>query len=111
MERLANQGVKSINDENGHLICNIIGDVYIHPSAIVHATATLGPNVSIGPGVTIGQGVRIRESIILDNAVIQNHTLVIYSIGKFLIQKLNFFLIYNMHTAYNKYSGSWYNNW
>lgn len=60
--------------------CNIIPDVYIHPSASVHATATLGPNVSVGSGVTIGPGVRVRESIILDNAVIGDHSLVIHSI-------------------------------
>ena len=27
---------------------NIIGDVFIHPSAIIHPTAVIGPNVSIG---------------------------------------------------------------
>lgn len=85
--------------------CNIIGDVYIHPSATVHPTSTvrklkcsaifctlahalissfnflqLGPNVSIGPNTVIGPGVRIRESIILANANIQAHSLILYSI-------------------------------
>lgn len=59
---------------------NIVGDVFIHPSASVHPTATLGPNVSIGKGVTIGPGVRIRESIILGDANIQNHSCILYSI-------------------------------
>ncbi|XP_076304579.1 GDP-mannose pyrophosphorylase A isoform X3 [Tachypleus tridentatus] len=58
----------------------IIGDVFIHPTALVHPTATLGPNVSVGKGVSIGEGVRIRESIILGNATIQDHTLVLHSI-------------------------------
>lgn len=58
----------------------IIGDVFIHPTATVHSTATLGPNVSIGKGVTIGPGVRIRESIILGDAVIQDHSCILYSI-------------------------------
>lgn len=79
VERLANTGFKSVeNDEN--LICNVIQNVYIHPSANVHPTATLGPNVSIGPGVTIGKGVRLRESIVLDNAVIEDHSLILHAI-------------------------------
>ncbi|TMW52101.1 hypothetical protein DOY81_002818 [Sarcophaga bullata] len=78
-ERLANAGVKH-GEEDGNLICSIISDVHIHPSATVHHTAVLGPNVSVGPGVTIGPGVRIRESIILENAVIKDHTLILHSI-------------------------------
>ena len=58
----------------------IIGDVFIHPSALVHPSATLGPNVSIGKNVTIGAGVRVKESIILGNAAIQDHSCVLYSI-------------------------------
>ncbi|XP_071871089.1 GDP-mannose pyrophosphorylase A [Bombus fervidus] len=58
----------------------IIGDIYIHPSATVHETAVLGPNVSIGPNAVIARGVRIRESIILANAHIQAHSIVLYSI-------------------------------
>ncbi|XP_078034173.1 GDP-mannose pyrophosphorylase A [Augochlora pura] len=60
--------------------CQIIGDVYIHPSATVHSTAVLGPNVSIGPNAIIAPGVRIRESIILANAHIQAHSVVLHSI-------------------------------
>jgi mannose-1-phosphate guanylyltransferase len=48
----------------------IIGAVYIHPSAQVDSTAKIGPNVSIGPRVVIGKGVRVRDSIILDNVTI-----------------------------------------
>uniref|UniRef100_T1IPH8 Uncharacterized protein n=1 Tax=Strigamia maritima TaxID=126957 RepID=T1IPH8_STRMM len=59
---------------------HIIGDVYLHPSAVVHPTATLGPNVSIGKSVQIGPGVRIRESIILGKAVINDHSCILYSI-------------------------------
>ncbi|KAB0804796.1 hypothetical protein PPYR_01766 [Photinus pyralis] len=69
----------TVNDK-GNAVCNIIPDVYIHPTATVHPSATLGPNVSIGPGVMIGPGVRIRESIILADAVIENHSLVLHSI-------------------------------
>lgn len=79
-ERLANAGVKNEIGPDGNTICNIIPDVYIHPTASIHPTATLGPNVSIGAGVTIGPGVRIRESIILENAVVQDHTLILHSI-------------------------------
>lgn len=41
-DRLAKQGNKNTdaNDDDG-LICTIIGDVYIHPSAIIHPTATV----------------------------------------------------------------------
>ncbi|XP_076641920.1 GDP-mannose pyrophosphorylase A isoform X1 [Halictus rubicundus] len=60
--------------------CQIIGDVYIHPSATVHSTAMLGPNVSIGPNAIVAPGVRIRESIILANAHIQAHSIVLHSI-------------------------------
>lgn len=48
----------------------IIGAVYIHPSAQVDTTAKIGPNVSIGPRVVIGKGVRVKDSIILDNVTI-----------------------------------------
>lgn len=41
LERLANQGIKDNDQNNGSLICNIIGDVYIHPSATIHPTATV----------------------------------------------------------------------
>ncbi|XP_012273729.1 mannose-1-phosphate guanyltransferase alpha [Orussus abietinus] len=60
--------------------CEIIGDVYIHPSASIDSSAVIGPNVSIGPNVQIGSGVRILESIVLSNAIIQAHSIVLYSI-------------------------------
>jgi mannose-1-phosphate guanylyltransferase len=49
----------------------IIGDVFIHPTASVHPSCKLGPNVSIGPRAVIGKGVRIKESIILDNVEVK----------------------------------------
>ncbi|VDP01343.1 unnamed protein product [Soboliphyme baturini] len=58
----------------------IIGDVFIHSSAIVSPTAVIGPNVSIGSNVTVAAGVRIRESIILDGAVLQEQCCVLYSV-------------------------------
>ncbi|XP_034946528.1 mannose-1-phosphate guanyltransferase alpha [Chelonus insularis] len=60
--------------------CHIIGDVYIHPTAIVDASAVLGPNVSIGGNTKISAGVRIRESIVLADAQIQAHSMVLHSI-------------------------------
>jgi mannose-1-phosphate guanylyltransferase len=66
--------------KNGNNLPKIIGDVFIHPSAHVDETAVLGPNVSISAGVTIGAGCRVLESIILRNTVIQNHSLIMYSI-------------------------------
>uniref|UniRef100_A0A336MVA2 CSON000248 protein n=1 Tax=Culicoides sonorensis TaxID=179676 RepID=A0A336MVA2_CULSO len=79
-ERLANAGTRSTENGDGSLVCTIIPDVYIHPTAQVHPTAVIGPNVSISANVVIGPGVRIRESIILDNAVIKDHTLILHSI-------------------------------
>lgn len=68
-DRLANDGP-----------CQIIGDVYIDPSAVVHPTAVLGPNVSIGANTVIAPGVRIKESIVLANAHIQAHSVILHSI-------------------------------
>ncbi|CAO3618845.1 unnamed protein product [Mucor fragilis] len=45
----------------------IIGAVYIHPSAHVDPTAKIGPNVSIGPRVNVMAGVRVKDTILLDN--------------------------------------------
>lgn len=100
-ERLVNSGlIKSNEEKDGSLICNIIPDVYIHPTATIDKTAVLGPNVSIGPNVNIGPGVRIRESIILENAVIKDHTLILHSIGRrifyfFFLKKYFYFIIFS----------------
>ncbi|KAK6023768.1 bacterial transferase hexapeptide repeat protein [Ostertagia ostertagi] len=58
----------------------IVGDVFIDPSAEVHKSAKIGPNVSIGPNAKIGKGVRIKESIILADAVINEHACVLHSV-------------------------------
>lgn len=58
----------------------IIGDVFIDPTATVHKSAKIGPNVTIGAGAVIGAGVRLRESIILPECVIEDHCCVLYSV-------------------------------
>ncbi|KAI8987872.1 nucleotide-diphospho-sugar transferase [Mycotypha africana] len=58
----------------------IMGAVYIHPSAHVDPTAKIGPNVSIGPRVNIMPGVRIKDSIILDSVHIGTGSCVLHSI-------------------------------
>ncbi|KAI8081511.1 nucleotide-diphospho-sugar transferase [Halteromyces radiatus] len=58
----------------------IIGAVYIHPSAQVDPTAKIGPNVSIGPRVHIGKGVRIKDAIILDSVQIGAGSCVLHSV-------------------------------
>lgn len=58
----------------------IIGDVWIDPTAEVDSTAIIGPNVSIGSGVRVRAGVRIKESIILSDALIGDHSLILHSI-------------------------------
>ncbi|KAJ2941376.1 hypothetical protein O0L34_g3579 [Tuta absoluta] len=60
--------------------CQIMPDVYLHPTATVDPTAVIGPNVSIGAGVTIKAGVRLKESIVLNNATINDHALVMYAV-------------------------------
>lgn len=59
---------------------NIIGDVYIDPSAKVHPNALLGPNVAIGPKAIVEKGTRIRNAIILDDVVIQEHSIIMDAI-------------------------------
>lgn len=66
--------------QNGVNQPHIIGDVYIHPSAVVHPTAVLGPNVSVGSNVLIGPGARVRETILLDGAELKDHCCILYSI-------------------------------
>ncbi|CAG8487582.1 7691_t:CDS:2 [Paraglomus brasilianum] len=58
----------------------IVGAVYIHPTAIVDPRAKIGPNVTIGPRVVISKGVRIKDSIILDNVEIKNFACILHSI-------------------------------
>lgn len=69
--------LKSVDLESGE---NIIGDVYIHPTAKVDKNSKLGPNVTIGPGAKVEKGSRIRNSIILDGAQIGEHSIVLDSI-------------------------------
>ena len=64
----------------------IIGDVFIHESAVVDPSAVLGPNVSIGKNVRIGAGARIRESIVLGRDY--NGIMVIWSLCIFLLNSV-----------------------
>ncbi|BFI16759.1 mannose-1-phosphate guanylyltransferase [Marchantia polymorpha subsp. ruderalis] len=59
---------------------NIIGDVFIHPSAKIHASAKIGPNVSISANARIGPGVRLIGCIILDDVEIKENAVVMHSI-------------------------------
>ncbi|CAO3626907.1 unnamed protein product [Cunninghamella blakesleeana] len=58
----------------------ILGAVYIHPSAQIDPSAKIGPNVSIGPRVHVGKGVRIKDAIILDNVQIGSASCVLHSV-------------------------------
>lgn len=58
----------------------ILGPVYVHPSAYVHPTAKLGPFVSIGAKSRIGEGVRIKDSIILDGTEVKDNACILHSI-------------------------------
>ena len=59
---------------------DIVGDVYIHPSARIHPTAKLGPNVSVGKNAVIGPGCRVRESVVLDGATLGDNCCIINAI-------------------------------
>jgi carbonic anhydrase/acetyltransferase-like protein (isoleucine patch superfamily) len=50
---------------------NIIGDVFIHPTATVDSGAKLGPNVTIGAGAIVEKGTRIKNAIVLEDCHIQ----------------------------------------
>lgn len=56
---------------------NIIGDVFIHPTAKVDTEAKIGPNVTIGPNAIVKQGARIRNAIILDDTTIEEHAVIL----------------------------------
>ncbi|VDK86664.1 unnamed protein product [Litomosoides sigmodontis] len=58
----------------------IIGDVFIDPTAEIDPTAKIGPNVSIGAKAKIAAGVRVRETIVLAEAVINEHACVLHSV-------------------------------
>jgi len=65
---------------NGPSKPEIVGDVFIHPTATVDPSAKIGPNVSIGQHCVIGEGARVKESIILDGAELKEHCCVLDSI-------------------------------
>lgn len=46
LENLAKPGIRGPDDgvDGNSLICNIIGDVFIHPTATIHRTATVSSN-------------------------------------------------------------------
>lgn len=58
----------------------IVGAVYIHPSATVHPTAKIGPNVAIGPSAVVEQGARVKDSVLLDGVQVGKHACVVWSI-------------------------------
>ena len=49
----------------------IVGAVFIDPSAQVDPSAKIGPNVSIGKNVVVGKGVRVADSIVLEGTVLE----------------------------------------
>ncbi|KAL3997599.1 Nucleotidyl transferase family protein [Acanthocheilonema viteae] len=63
-----------------HDRAQIVGDVFIDPTAEIDPTAKIGPNVSIGAKAKISAGVRVRESIVLAEAVINEHACVLHSV-------------------------------
>jgi mannose-1-phosphate guanylyltransferase len=67
---LSGQGLflKSQREKGGDLLAsgpNIIGNVWIHASAVVDPTAVLGPNVVIAANCTVGPGCKIYDTTVL----------------------------------------------
>ena len=58
----------------------IVGAVFIDPSATVDRTAKIGPNVAIGPNVVVEPGARVAESILLAGTRVGSHACVVWSI-------------------------------
>ena len=58
----------------------VIGDVWVHPSAQIHPSAKLGPNVSIGADSVIGKGCRVKEAVILDNVQLGMFSCVFHAV-------------------------------
>ncbi|EME30517.1 mannose-1-phosphate guanylyltransferase [Galdieria sulphuraria] len=59
---------------------NIVGAVYIHPSAKVESSAKIGPNVTIAAGVEIAAGARLMNCIILEDVSVKEHAFISHSI-------------------------------
>lgn len=59
---------------------NIVGAVYIHPSAKVESDAKIGPNVTIAAGVEIAAGARLLNCIILEDVSVKEHAFISHSI-------------------------------
>lgn len=53
---------------------NILGNVWIHPSATVHETSLIGPNVAIGENCIIEEGVRLKDTTVLSHSKIKANT-------------------------------------
>lgn len=58
----------------------IVGNVYIHPSANVHPDAKIGPNVAIEADAVIGDGVRIKDCIVLNGVQVMPNACIVNSI-------------------------------
>ena len=58
----------------------IVGNVYIHPDAVVHPSAKIGCNVTIESGAVIGAGVRIKDCIILNDVEVLPNACLVNSI-------------------------------
>lgn len=59
---------------------NIVGNVFIDPTAKVSESAILGPDVTIGPGVVIEEGVKLQRTVVFANVNIKAHSWVSDSI-------------------------------
>ncbi|WZN60909.1 mannose-1-phosphate guanyltransferase [Chloropicon roscoffensis] len=58
----------------------VVGNVYIHPTAEVHPTAKIGPNVAIEAGAVISQGARVKDCIVLNDVQVLPHACIVNSI-------------------------------
>jgi len=68
--------LNSLRKKNEELLAkgdNIIGNVFIDPTAKVHPDAIIGPDVTIGPGAVIEEGVRLQKTCVFKGVHVKAH--------------------------------------
>eukprot|EP00172_Hildenbrandia_rubra_P000441 Plantae.Rhodophyta-Hildenbrandia_rubra.ctg12150.p1 GENE.Plantae.Rhodophyta-Hildenbrandia_rubra.ctg12150~~Plantae.Rhodophyta-Hildenbrandia_rubra.ctg12150.p1 ORF type:complete len:425 (+),score=57.38 Plantae.Rhodophyta-Hildenbrandia_rubra.ctg12150:266-1540(+) len=70
----ANKANGRVGHETNKL--QIVGNVFIHPTAKISPSARIGPDVAIGPGVDVRPGARLRDCVILDDVKVKDHAVV-----------------------------------
>lgn len=51
----------------------IVGNVLVHPTAVIGNDCRIGPNVTVGPGVTLSDGCCVKRTTLLRDSVVKEH--------------------------------------